>query len=92
MISIISVANNIDRTVAYNILEIKQLLTDIMVMGEVVTKDKWESGCLKRELGALNCRHGCPICGLDKKMTHLEKVCPDVQSNTGIIQIMLQHF
>ena len=63
--------------------EIKQLLIDIMVLGEIATKDKWESGCLKRELGALNCRQGCPICGLDVKLAHLERICPDVQSNIG---------
>ena len=64
-------------------LEIKQLLVDIQVLGEQLAKDKWESGCLKRELGASHCRQGCSICGLDDKVRHLEKICPNIHSNLG---------
>lgn len=66
-------------------LEIKQMLVEISVLGEQITKDKWESGCLKRELGAVQCRQGCPICVLDSKLKHLEKICPNLHSSSGTI-------
>ena len=59
------------------------MLVDITVLGELVSLSKWESGCLKRELGAVGCRKGCSICGLSAKLGHLEKICPDIHSSQG---------
>ena len=63
--------------------EIKQLLVDMTVIGETIVKDKWESGCLIRELGANQCRVGCVTCILDAKLKHLEKIVPDIKSGYG---------
>ena len=49
------------------------------MLAEIITKDKWHSGCLIRELGAARCRNGCMICMLDVKMKQLEKAIPDLQ-------------
>ena len=68
-------------------LEIKQLLVDMTVIGETIVKDKWESGCLIRELGANQCRVGCVTCMLDAKLKHLEKIVPDIKSGYGELQI-----
>lgn len=79
-----SYRDKLDKYFYNNDLEIKQMLVEIAVLGEQVAKDKWESRCLKRELGAMHCRQGCSICSLDSKLKHLEKICPDIHSNTGI--------
>ena len=65
------------------ILEIKRVLVGMSVMAEIIAKDKWHSGCLIRELGAMKCRNGCLICELDVKMKHLEKAIPNLQEHGG---------
>ena len=59
------------------------MLVDMTVIGETIVKDKWESGCLIRELGSNQCRAGCVTCMLDDKLKHLERTIPDIESNFG---------
>ena len=49
-----------------------------------MSEEGYESGCLIRELGAQQCRPGCQVCHLETKLTHLNRICPDLKEGPGL--------
>ena len=62
--------------------EIKNLLLQLQILGEVVKDGNYESGCLVRELNAQTCRQGCQICFLNAKLEQIKRICPDIKDGT----------
>ena len=52
-------------------LEIKMVLNDIKIVGEVATSNGETTGCFIYDLGSLDCRQGCDICPLIEKSEKL---------------------
>ena len=65
-------------------LEIRMILLQFQVLGEIINDEGFESGCISRELGAVICRAGCQICSLRNKMEHLKKICPNLNDGPGM--------
>ena len=64
-------------------LEIKSLLLQFQILGEIIQDEGFESGCLSLELGAVICRAGCQICSLKSKVDHLKRICPNINDGPG---------
>ena len=48
----------------FEILEVKSLLNEIKLHGEIARAEGENTGCFVYDLNSLDCRKGCPVCPL----------------------------
>lgn len=56
-----------------------------------VVKDG-SNGCLMEQLGALDCRRGCPICHLNENLAVLKEYFPDKENGPGMFFTAVSNF
>ena len=63
--------------------EIKSLILKMRILGETIRDAGKNTGCPIKDLGALDCRTGCPICKLERKSEELFDGFPGVREGPG---------
>ena len=64
-------------------LEVKSTLLRVLILGELISEEGYQSGCMIKELDANECRLGCPICHLNAKARHIKKIFPNAKEGPG---------
>ena len=57
----------------------------VKVFGEISRESGANTGCLIKDLGSLDCRAGCAICGLEKIAKRMEDGFPSIEEGPGIL-------
>ena len=66
-------------------LDVKTLIQKIKILGEIVRETGINTRCFILDLGALDCRKGCGVCGLEKIAKRLIDGFPSMKEGPGIM-------
>ena len=70
-------------------LEVKTLLMKLKVLGEIARESGANTRCMVIDLGSLDCRAGCSICGLEKVAKRMIDCFPSVEEGPGTYLLLL---
>ena len=59
------------------------LILKVRVLSEIIRESGESTGCFVKDLSALDCRAGCPICCLEEKAEKLSDGFPSVLEGPG---------
>ena len=63
--------------------EVRMLVLKLRVLSDIIRESGESTGCFVKDLSALDCRAGCPICSLEEKVEKLFEGFPSVSEGPG---------